>query len=260
MWTQSSSVETVNGLAVSRAGAGSMALFIHRVGLRGASWNGLSSKLSSTHCCVTVDLPGHGQSQTMPPMIETIPKLSDHLRGSLSMKPDWIIGHSLGALIALHWAAKQGKTIKGVVALNGVFNRSEQARNAVMARADQMKKAPSIDPNPTLMRWFGNTSSPERTACNIWLTANRVANYHIAYNLFAQTYGADPRQIKRLKCPALFITGENDPNSTPGMSKAMADLAPRGQSHIVNGAAHMAPMTHAKEIAGQIKAFMDQER
>ncbi|MFD2856780.1 alpha/beta fold hydrolase [Seohaeicola zhoushanensis] len=44
--------------------------------------------------------------------------------------------------------------------------------------------------------------------------------------------------------PALFMTGEAEPNSTPAMSRAMAELAPQGQALVVPGAAHMLPMTH----------------
>jgi len=32
-----------------------------------------------------------------------------------------------------------------------------------------------------------------------------------------------------IACPALFLTGEDDPNSTPAMAEAMAAAAPRGE-------------------------------
>ena len=55
--------------------------------------------------------------------------------------------------------------------------------------------------------------------------------------------------------PALFVTGAEEPNSTPQMSRDMAKITPQGHSYIVEGAAHMAPMTHAAEIAAELHGF-----
>ena len=58
-----------------------------------------------------------------------------------------------------------------------------------------------------------------------------------------------------LKCPAFFMTGSLEPNSTPAMSQAMAALAPRGRVHVIETAAHMMPMTHHEEVTRALMAF-----
>ena len=45
-----------------------------------------------------------------------------------------------------------------------------------------------------------------------------------------------------LACPALFMTGGDEPNSTPEMSEGgWHGIAPHGRAVIVEGAAHMMP-------------------
>jgi pimeloyl-ACP methyl ester carboxylesterase len=66
--------------------------------------------------------------------------------------------------------------------------------------------------------------------------------------VFANEDGPADTGLATLQCPALFITGADEPNSTPAMSAAMAKLTPNGRAVIVAGAAHMLPMTHAAEV------------
>uniref|UniRef100_UPI001EF8B941 alpha/beta fold hydrolase n=1 Tax=Stenotrophomonas maltophilia TaxID=40324 RepID=UPI001EF8B941 len=55
--------------------------------------------------------------------------------------------------------------------------------------------------------------------------------------------------------PALFMTGECDPNSTSDMSRAMADAAPRGRLAILPGQRHMMTMTAPLDVAERLRAF-----
>lgn len=254
MWTTRPASKKVNGLALSSTGSGPRLLLIHGVGLRSESWNGLVNHLSDCYECIMVDLPGHGLSEDTETSIADIAALTDFLQNTIE-KPDFIVGHSLGALMTLDWAARYPAALKGVAALNTIFERSENQRNAVMKRADALQTATKIDPVATLARWFGDKDTPERAACQQWLISNRIDQYAWAYGIFARSYGANRAGLTKMNMPTLFITGANEPNSTPQMSREMAKIAPTGHSYIVEGAAHMAPMTHAAEIAAEIKGF-----
>jgi hypothetical protein len=73
----------------------------------------------------------------------------------------------------------------GVVALNAIYQRTPMASAAVRARATQLRDEPSIDPEPTLMRWFDDLTSPEAMACESWLRTVPMDGYRAAYSLFA---------------------------------------------------------------------------
>jgi pimeloyl-ACP methyl ester carboxylesterase len=111
-----------------------------------------------------------------------------------------------------------------------------------------------------LERWFGDALTPEREACAGWLRSVCPVSYKTAYSAFAHSPLPDRAMLASLACPALFMTGGAEPNSTPAMSEAMARLAPRGRAIIVEGAAHMMPMTHAGIVNAALIDFLGEGR
>jgi pimeloyl-ACP methyl ester carboxylesterase len=83
-----------------------------------------------------------------------------------------------------------------------------------------------------------------------------ASGYRDAYRAFAAEDGPSEQDLKNLHCPALFLTGANEPNSTPAMSRRMGELAPQGRSEILSDAAHMLPMTHAALVNAILKQFI----
>ncbi|MNV34870.1 Alpha/beta hydrolase family protein [compost metagenome] len=80
--------------------------------------------------------------------------------------------------------------------------------------------------------------------------------YARAYSLFATSDEVHASRLPQLAMPALFMTGEGDPNSSPAMSQAMAALAPRGQAQSVPGARHMMNLTDAEAVNARLLAFI----
>lgn len=81
------------------------------------------------------------------------------------------------------------------------------------------------------------------------------AGYKMAYDVFAGEAGASAQALSGLACPALFMTGCDEPNSTPDMSRAMAELVPQGRAQVIEHAAHMMPMTHADAVNEHLLGF-----
>lgn len=235
------------------AGEGPLVLLIHGVGLRAEAWGAQFDALAQTARVVAIDLPGHGDS----PCLVHAAKLSDYVDAVAATldAPAIVIGHSLGAMIALDLAIKRPDLVPGVVALNAIYQREPDAQKSVLARASSLDGQTVADPTATLQRWFGDIDTAERAACGDWLRDVDPAGYRDAYRVFAAENGPNPHDLQALKCPALFVTGADEPNSTPAMSRAMANLAPRGQVEVLTGAAHMMPMTHASKINALLRAF-----
>lgn len=240
------------------AGDGPTVLFIHGVGLRAEAWNAQIDALSDRFRTVAVDMPGHGQS----PLPGRALGLWDHTDAIAAGvdAPVFVIGHSMGAMIALDMALRHPGLVRGVAALNAIYQRDQAAAEAVQARADTLDGRTSADPSATLARWFGDTASPERDACKDWLSSVDPAAYRMAYRVFAHENGPKTSALKGLGCPSLFLTGREEPNSTPAMSLAMARLAPQGRAQVIETAAHMMPMTHAGEVNASLLAFLDEAR
>ena len=244
----------VGPLAAITAGDGPTILLIHGVGLRAEAWGAQIDALSHGHRVVAVDMPGHGFSAPL----RGTPDLShftDAIAACLT-GPAVVVGHSFGAMIALDLAIKYSAQVIGVAALTAIYRRDPAARAAVMARANALDGITVADPTPPLDRWFGSAPSPERTACQDWLQSVDQAGYKAAYTVFAHQDGPTDSDLRALRCPALFMTGGREPNSTPQMSHDMAALTPQGHAVVIDDAAHMMPMTHPDHINTQLGAFV----
>lgn len=235
------------------AGKGPLVLLIHGVGLRAEAWDAQIDALAQNACVVAIDLPGHGDS----PRLDHATSLADYTDAIAATldAPATVVGHSLGGMIALDLAIRHPDFVQGVVALNAIFQRDPEAQNAVLTRANNLDGLSIADPTTTLQRWFGESQTPESKACGDWLRAVDPAGYRDAYRVFAAENGPAPQDLQALRCPALFVTGADEPNSTPAMSQAMADLTPNGQAEVLDDAAHMMPMTHAAQINAILTNF-----
>lgn len=231
------------------AGDGPPVLLLHGVGLQAAAWGPQIDALSGRYQVIAPDMPGHGDSPA-PTAQMTLDGYADRMLPVLDNlpQPALVVGHSMGAQIALELAIRAPAQVWAVAALNAIFERTSQAAAAVKARADTLDGATAPDPAPTLARWFGSAASPERAACEHWLRTVDPMGYKLAYTAFAGADGPRLTDLSRLNCPAVFATGALEPNSTPAMSRAMAALAPQGRAVIVKGAAHMMPLTHPDAV------------
>lgn len=241
-------------LAAIVKGAGPKVLLIHGVGLRAEAWTAQTDTLAQNFKVIAVDMPGHGESPRLP----ADPELADYSDAIAEILDEStvVIGHSFGAMIALNLAVRHPGRVRAVAALNAIYQRDDAARAAVTARAESLDGVTVADPTATLVRWFGSGPSEERDACYRWLREVNPGGYREAYRVFASQNGPSEQVLKTLECPALFLTGAEEPNSTPAMSRQMAELAPKGRAEILPGAAHMLPMTHAAQVNAILKQFM----
>lgn len=238
-----------------RAGtAGPLVVLLHGVGLRAESWGAQIDAFEDRYTLLALDMAGHGHS---PALSGGPAQLSDYtdLVAEAFDGPAIVVGHSMGAMIALDLAIRHPARVIGVAALNAIYRRTAEAAAAVRARADSLDGLTATDPTGTLRRWFGTAPSPAATACEDWIRSVDPAGYRAAYRVFATEDGPPDAGLAGLACPALFCTGAKEPNSTPAMSRQMGRLAPRGQTDIVTGAAHMMPMTHPAAVNDILAAF-----
>ncbi|MCB1421280.1 MAG: alpha/beta hydrolase [Nitratireductor sp.] len=247
----------IGELAAIVSGEGRQIVLLHGVGLRAEAWGAQIDELSRSMRVVAFDLPGHGES----PQIGSA-QLSDYcdMIAHAIEYPSIVVGHSFGAMIALHMAALHPEKVKGVAALNAIYRRSDKAAKAVLARAASLNGSDNPSPKPTLERWFGSEQGAVRDACEAWLASVDPKGYRDAYGVFARGDAPADTLLQQIACPALFLTGSEEPNSTPAMTKALASLVPRGKPVVIRGAAHMLPMTHPGEANDALHNMIDECR
>lgn len=245
-----------------RGGGGHSIILIHGVGLRAEAWNPMIPLLERHFALTVIDMPGHGDS----PIFTHRPELGDYTNRIAEVldktgAPVFVVGHSMGALITMDLAIKYPELVSAIAPLNSVFQRTKAAKSAVAKRAAEIRIDGNTDPSATLDRWFGKRPAGEiklaAKDCQTFLTSCDAIGYDHAYSVFAKEDGPSIEALQTIKCPALFVTGSEEPNSTPAMSQALSRHIARGKAITVKGARHMMPMTHPQIVSKFLIEFYE---
>jgi len=91
-----------------REGQGPQLLLIHGVGMRAEYWSNIADDLKRSFTLTLIDMPGHGES---PVYATPNPALTDYTDSIASLliesdEPTFVVGHSMGAIIAMDLAVR----------------------------------------------------------------------------------------------------------------------------------------------------------
>lgn len=259
--------EVVGGTAFSVHGSGEPLVLVHGVGMGKEIWTPQIAAFSRDYQVIVYDMLGHGGS-ALPAADVTLRDYANQLAGlldHLGIAAANVVGHSMGALVALEFALAYPQRVLRVAALNAVFMRSAAQRAAVLERAAALAHTGvSATVDSTLDRWFGQPvpAELEQSASMVKHFLNTVnpQGYARTYQLFASSDAVHADGLPALAMPALFMTGECDPNSSPEMSRAMAALAPQGQLDIVAAERHMMNVTAPERVNRRLRIFLETTR
>lgn len=239
-------------------------VFVHGVGLRAESWYQQISAFDEQYRCYVIDMPGHGESDLLPNSALTLSDFAEVLSTFIDTvigEPAIIVGHSLGAMTALQTAVRHPQVVRGIAALNAIYDRPDNAAQNVQSRAESLLN--DLDQNVTdqpIARWFDGDPQYRHEAelCRLWLDTGNRLGYAQAYQMFAHLRGIAAADLQTISAPTLLLTGEMDVNSSPKMSLTMANILPNANTVIVPEARHMAQMTHANAVNAALARFFIQ--
>jgi pimeloyl-ACP methyl ester carboxylesterase len=240
-------------------------VLIHGVGMNQTIWSPQIEPLTASYRVVAYDMLGHGDS-ALPTAAPTLDEYASQLKvllDAMGVERAHVVGHSMGALVALEFALTHPQRTLSVVALNAVYERTPAQREAVMTRAATLGN-PLLDMgvDATLSRWFGDPVPGHLTQAaqavrGLLLSVDPIG-YARTYQLFACSDDAHVGRLASLAVPALFLTGECDPNSSPAMSRAMAAATPFGRAAIIANERHMMNVTDPERVNERLLAFLDE--
>lgn len=105
-------------MAWREAGGGVALVLLHGIGSGSGSWGGQLDAFATSHRVIAWDAPGYGGSA---PLRDERPRVAgyaaalDNLLDHLGVDETFVVGHSLGAIIAVAWAATTSRRVRGVV-------------------------------------------------------------------------------------------------------------------------------------------------
>ncbi|MCH7370624.1 MULTISPECIES: alpha/beta fold hydrolase [Aeromonas] len=133
------------GLALRSAGEGPLLLLLHGLGSSSLDWQAQIERFSEHYRVVALDLRGHGQSMQEGPF--DVPTLAGDVTRWLDEQPEpaWVVGLSLGAMVALELALQLPHKVRGLVLVNGF------SECLLETPKDQERHAMRLK----WLRWFG---------------------------------------------------------------------------------------------------------
>ncbi len=244
-------------------------VLVHGVGLDLAMWDLVVPDLAVDRTVVRYDLWGHGHTPD-PPGPRSVDDLVDQCRWVLDEVAGWtgslpdLVGLSLGGLVALATAARHPTSIRRLVAMNAVFDRSEADKRGSRGRL-ALTEADGLAPVAALAvdRWFApdwQVAHPDRVATvRDRLVGNDLGAYLKAYRLFVDGDPSMPAAAARIAVPTLAMTGELDVGSTPAMSHAIAAAVHDGRSRVLSGLRHLPPIEAPEACLDALRDFLDDD-
>lgn len=258
--------KTPAGTAYVDCGDGEPLVLIHGVGLNRRVWQPQLEAFCNEYRVITYDTLGHGDSRipaadvVLDDYLEQLAELLDRL-GLDSVN---LCGHSMGALITLGFSLKYPRRVRRIIAMMGAYDRTleHQQRSQKVADILASPKAGALL-KLTLDRWFTEQDYASHTRAELisrvadWLEDVDKSGYSRAYRVFAENGESFVGQLVDISAPALFITAQHDANSTPEMSRRMANEVQQGRAHIIPGERHMGQYLAAASIESLIRRFLE---
>ncbi|WP_136667326.1 alpha/beta fold hydrolase [Flavobacterium sp. H122] len=134
-------------IAYSTIGKGKAVVLLHGFLENSTMWEFYINDFTQNHQVITIDLPGHGQTEnlsymhTMEDMADTVHAVLHHLNISEAI----FIGHSMGGYVSLAFAELYPEMAKGIVLLNSTSKEDSQER-----KINRMRAIKAVKQNPDI--------------------------------------------------------------------------------------------------------------
>ena len=237
-------------------------VFIHGVGLTKEIWEPQINFFKNYNTLV-YDLLGHGETPLKKSKIsfEDFTQQLVRLIKELNINKIHLVGFSLGALIARHFASEHSDKLSSLIIHGSIYKRTEDQIRVVKNRLEVAKMDKPASKQAALRRWLSDEFSKKNPDIykKIYsiLEKNKRLDFLKCYDIFCN-YVDDDNMLKKIDVNTLITTGENDVGSTPQMSKNLSKMI-KGSNFIeIKKGKHLCSIECAHDVNVTFKKFIDQ--
>lgn len=212
-----------------------------------------------------LDLRGHGQSADWDGN-EDYHSICTKDVGSFLTRPMHLIGHSLGATLALRLALERPDMVRSLTMIEPVFSAVAKGTDAYAAYSanfqpfiDALQRGAYADAAEVFSQDWGTGAdwATLPAATQDYLTARIGLIAAVEPAVYEDNAGmATEGRLESVGCPVLLMEGRESPSIIAAINAALAARLPDVLRVTIEGASHMAPITHSAPVAAAIAGFL----
>lgn len=248
-------------------------VLLHGLGSQAHAWDSFAQEVSTHFRVVAPDQRGHGES-SHPEDGYTLERFASDVRAlarHLNLPPFDLVGHSLGALVAIHLAAQHPSLVHRLVLVDG-----GPGLNLPVAREGSIelfKRPLGFNTQEEAAGWLGERY-PDRP--KEWIDervkhgmkqnwAGKWVLRHDPELYWVLEGGALPPPqgeqqlwdaLLRITCPTLVVRGAESPLLSAGTARRIAGAIPQGTMVEIPGAGHSIPADAPEAFQDAVVRFL----
>lgn len=247
-------------ISYSLAGKGRCIVLIHGFLGSGDCWDEIANRLKENFKVLTLDLPGHGNSEAMAYVhhMEDLADLIKSLLHELNIRKAVLVGHSMGGYVTLAFGEKYPDLIKGLVLINSTAAADSAKRIKSRNQLIQLVKKDKAKSISALIPSFFNEESKNRKKLMAYY--KRQALKCSTQGIIASIEGMKIRKereivLKFAPYPYLIIIGKKDAILDEKQLKMEASLGENSQHLVLEDSAHMSYLEEPGKVFKTLKEF-----
>jgi len=252
-------------IAYDIVGEGEPIIFVHGVGSRKYSWDGVVEKLQDRYQCVTYSLRGHGDSPlpnnsndfNLDDLVDDLESLRVHLK----LEKIHLAGHSLGGQIVPCYAKKHPDRTKSLTMLSTAAFRTDVEKQKILDLVDEMRKSGLDEVLPRLIsRWYTDEfalKNPDIVEKRIeMIKGMSLETFLRVFTIYANCKMEE--WIHQISIPVLIMTGSEDVGCSPRLNKMIAEAMPQAELKILKNLRHSINTERPDLVGNNIKLFLSE--
>jgi magnesium chelatase accessory protein len=232
---------------------GETVLCLHGTGRHGGDFEALLPTLGGDHSPLAFDQPGHGRSGSLDSLgaIDRMRDFTRALTAKLGLRPHVLLGHSLGAAVALDYALENAAEVRGLIVISGGarFSFSEEfLENSRLVTEGKRRRdfdprafAKGADPGVMRRAFMGGMKTDPRAT-------------HGDFLALADWQREDA--LSEITVPTLVLHGDAERADTVAAADRLVELLPNARKAVVANAGQMLLFEQPESAASEVRGFL----